>query len=124
MTLVLEQRALPRWRSTRDGRDRLDLVTDAVDLDASLFWADRIRYRPGDTAAKHFHVGCDQVFVVLEGRGLLYVDGEGHRLEAGATAIVHAHEVHWFVNDGDAEFSFVEFWSPPPQETVWITDDT
>jgi hypothetical protein len=33
-------------------------------------------------------------------------------------------EVHWFENDSPALFSFVEFWSPPPTETVWTQDDT
>ena len=37
---------------------------------------------------------------------------------------MRADEVHWFENDTDSEFSFVELWAPPPEDTVWITDDT
>jgi len=33
-------------------------------------------------------------------------------------------EVHWFENDSPEEFSFLEFWAPPPTDTVWtVTGD-
>ena len=124
MARVLAKEELPQWASTRDGRDRLDLVTDEVGLGARLVRADRVVYHPGDSAARHYHAGCDHVFHVLEGSGLMYVGDERHRLRAGMTAVVRALEVHWFENDTDADFAFVEFWAPPPDETVWLTDDT
>jgi hypothetical protein len=32
--------------------------------------------------------------------------------------------VHWFENDTGENFSFVEFWAPPPTETIWtVTGD-
>jgi len=31
--------------------------------------------------------------------------------------------LNWFENDSQANFTFVEFWAPPPVETIWITDD-
>jgi len=41
------------------------------------------------------------------------------RLEAGMSALVAPGEVHWFENDSPEEFSFLEFWAPPPTDTVW-----
>jgi mannose-6-phosphate isomerase-like protein (cupin superfamily) len=35
------------------------------------------------------------------------------------SALVGPGEVHWFRNDTDENFSFVEFWAPPPSGTVW-----
>src|SRR5689334_1066947 len=115
---------LPHLVSTRDTRDRLDLVTDDVPVGAKAIRADRIIYHPGDTAAAHYHTGCHHVFCVLAGSGLLY-DGEpAHRLETGDRALVGPGEVHWFENDTGENFSFVEFWAPPPAETVWtVTGD-
>jgi quercetin dioxygenase-like cupin family protein len=110
---------LPRLVSTRDTRDRLDLVTENVPVGARLIRADRIVYHPGDTAAAHYHTDCHHVFCVLAGSGLLYADDEAHRLEAGDSALVGPGEVHWFENDRQEEFSFVEFWAPPPVQTVW-----
>jgi len=56
---------------------------------------------------------------VLAGSGLLYADGQANRLAAGMSALVTPGEVHWFRNDTDEDFSFVEFWAPPPTGTIW-----
>ncbi len=116
---VLAAAELPHLVSTRDTRDRLDLVTDDVPVGAKLIRADRIIYHPGDTAAAHYHTDCHHVFCVLAGSGLLYSDDAAHRLNAGDSALVGPGEVHWFENDRAEEFSFVEFWAPPPADTVW-----
>ena len=113
---------LPHLVSTRDTRDRLDLVTDDVPVGARTMRADRIVYHPGDTAAAHYHTDCHHVFCVLAGSGLLYTDGEANRLKAGMSALVGPGEVHWFENDSGENFSFVEFWAPPPTGTVWTVE--
>jgi quercetin dioxygenase-like cupin family protein len=115
---------LPHLVSTRDTRDRLDLVTENVPVGARAVRADRIIYHPGDTAAAHYHTDCHHVFCVLAGSGLLYDGERAHRLAAGDSALVGPGEVHWFENDRQEEFSFVEFWAPPPTETIWtVTGD-
>ena len=115
---------LPHLVSTRDTRDRLDLVTGDVPVGASRIRADRIVYHPGDTAAAHYHTDCHHVFCVLTGSGLLYTDGQASRLEAGMSALVGPGEEHWFEDDTKENFSFVEFWAPPPAATVWtVTGD-
>jgi len=119
--MTLDQ--LPHLHSTRDTRDRLDLVTDNVKLGAKFIRADRIIYHPGDTAARHYHTDCHHLFYVLYGNGLLHVDSGHYRLTPGTVAVVAPSEVHWFENDTQENFSFVEFWGPPPKETVWLTDD-
>jgi mannose-6-phosphate isomerase-like protein (cupin superfamily) len=113
---------LPHLVSTRDTRDRLDLVTDDVPVGAKAIRADRIIYHPGDTAAAHYHTDCHHVFCVLAGSGLLYDGEHAHRLNAGDSALVGPGEVHWFENDRTEGFSFVEFWAPPPTETIWTVE--
>jgi mannose-6-phosphate isomerase-like protein (cupin superfamily) len=110
---------LPHLVSTRDTRDRLDLVTDDVPVGARAIRADRIIYHPGDTAAAHYHADCHHVFCVLAGSGLLYSGEQALRLEAGMSALVGPGEEHWFEDDKEQDFSFVEFWAPPPADTVW-----
>jgi mannose-6-phosphate isomerase-like protein (cupin superfamily) len=114
---------LPHLHSTRDTRDRLDLVTDKVKLGAQFIRADRIIYHPGVTAAKHYHTDCHHLFYVLYGNGILHVDDGNYRLSPGMVAVVAPSEVHWFENDTQENFAFVEFWGPPPKETVWVTED-
>ena len=38
-------------------------------------------------------------------------------------AVIMPEEIHWFENDSGANFKFIEFWAPPPVETVWIEED-
>jgi quercetin dioxygenase-like cupin family protein len=123
MAKLFAKHQLPHFASTRDTRDRLDLVTENVPVDATRLRADRIIYHPGDTCAKHYHVDSYQVFVVLEGEGLVFTPAGSHRLRAGMTAIVAPEEIHWFENDTTENFIFVEFWAPQPSETVWIVED-
>lgn len=112
---------LPHLHSTRDTRDRLDLVTENVPgLAPQAMRADRIVYHPGDTAARHYHTDCHHLFYVLRGHGVLHVDAASFPLGPGSVAIVEPNEVHWFSNDSDADFAFVEFWAPPPKQTVWV----
>jgi quercetin dioxygenase-like cupin family protein len=103
---------LPHLVSTRDTRDRLDLVTDEVPVGAQLLRADRITYHPGDTAAAHYHQDCHHVFCVLAGTGLLHTGAEPTRLTGGMSVLVEPGETHWFGNDSGEDFSFAEFWAP------------
>jgi mannose-6-phosphate isomerase-like protein (cupin superfamily) len=123
MAKLFTRDQLPHFDSTRDTRDRMDLLTDNVPVGATRLRADRIIYHPGDTCAKHYHIGCHHLFVVLEGEGLIYgVDGS-YRLKPGMVAAVAPEEIHWFENDTGDNFKFVEFWAPPPLETIWIVED-
>lgn len=122
MAKVIPSAELPRLTSTRDTRDRIDLVTEEtfglVDLKA-----DRITYHPGDTAAAHFHRDCKHFFFVLEGSGVLHAGDRDESLAPGDVAMVEENEVHWFENPHDHDFSFIELWVPAPSDTVWVVAD-
>lgn len=122
MSHVMRFDDLPRLQSTRDGRSRIDLVTEDLWGFTDL-QADHITYRPGDTAAAHFHVGARHMWFVDAGRAELHVAGAVYELARGDVATAGDGEVHWFDNTGDVDFSFYELWVPAPTETVWIRDD-
>jgi quercetin dioxygenase-like cupin family protein len=123
MARVFTRDQLPHFSSTRDTRDRLDLIKGEFPVEKPRLYADRIIYHPGDTAAKHYHIGSQHVFVALEGEGNLLTPEGPRRLKPGYVAILLPEEIHWFENDTPANFTFVEFWAPPPAETIWVTDD-
>lgn len=123
MAKLFPEEKLPHFDSTRDTRDRLDIVKDSIPVGAKLLHADRVLYHPGDTCAKHYHIACHHVFYVLSGEGWLYTPEGSYRLKPGMTAIVQPEELHWFENDTDKNFVFVEFWTPPPKETIWVVED-
>ena len=123
MARLFTRAELPHFDSTRDTRDRLDLVTENVPVDATRIRADRIIYHPGDTCAKHYHVGSYQVFVMLDGEGSLFTPSGEEPLKPGMMAIVAPEEIHWFENKTAANFSFVEFWAPRATRTEWVVED-
>jgi quercetin dioxygenase-like cupin family protein len=121
MGRVIRDKDLPRLRSTRDQRARVDLFTADL-FGTDVLKADRITYEPGDTAAAHYHEDCKHVFFVTEGRGELR-GAEGEPVEplaAGDVALVEEGEVHWFANPHQERFSFIELWVPTPSKTVWV----
>ncbi|MFQ5861138.1 MAG: cupin domain-containing protein [Dehalococcoidia bacterium] len=122
MAQVLTWEQLPRFDSTRDGRARIDIINAEL-MGVDTVRGDIIVYRPGDSAAKHYHADADHFFYVLRGSGRLYVNGQEHALGPGSVVRVEAGEVHWFENPTQEEFSFLELWVPAPQETVWIDEN-
>ncbi|MDX1748296.1 MAG: cupin domain-containing protein, partial [Halobacteriales archaeon] len=85
--------------------------------------ADHITYRPGDTAAAHYHVGASHIWFVDSGRGVFHVDDRSYEVSEGDVATAGDGEIHWFENPGDEPFSFYELWVPAPKETIWIRED-
>lgn len=123
MARVLRKDQLPRYDSTRDGRDRLDLIKNGVPVESALIQADRIIYHPDDTCAKHYHVGAYHVFVMLYGEATICTPLGCQTFGKGQVAVIQPEEVHWFENHSGENYAFVEFWAPPPSETVWIVED-
>lgn len=123
MAHVQKSEKLPRLHSTRDTRDRIDLVTKDIFPTTDLK-ADRITYHPGDTAAAHRHPDSKHFFFILDGEGILHADSAEIELEAGDVVMLDEGEVHWFENRSEANFEFIELWVPaPPTPTVWVSQD-
>lgn len=125
MTKILRSEDQPRFRSTRDTRDRVDLVNREL-FGTEDFIADRITMHPGDTSARHYHPISNQYVFVLEGRGYTVdEDGTRHDVRAGDVHMVEAGKVHSGGNDSDEDYVFIELWSPPygDPKSVFVTDD-
>lgn len=122
MAKAISAADLPRLQSTRDTRDRIDLVTEDI-FGLTDLKADRITYHPGDTAAAHYHLDCKHFFFVLNGQGILHTGEDSISLAPGDVALVDENEVHWFENPHDADFTFIELWVPAPGDTVWVDPD-
>jgi quercetin dioxygenase-like cupin family protein len=123
MAKLFKKEDLPHFDSTRDGRDRMDLVTDNVPVGATQIEADRIIYHPGDTCAKHYHLDVYHLFVMLDGEATICTPLGCQTFLPGQVAIIKPEEVHWFENRSDANYRFVEFWAPHRTDTVWTIED-
>jgi mannose-6-phosphate isomerase-like protein (cupin superfamily) len=122
MPSVIKAKDLPRLRSTRDGRDRIDLVTEEL-FGFTDLKADFIRYYPGDTAAAHYHVGARHVWFITEGAAVAHIGDDTFDVSEGDVVTAGDGEVHWFHNTGDEPFAFYELWVPAPTETIWVVAD-
>ena len=123
MAKVLKKDQLPHFDSTRDGRDRLDLVKNGIPAPTTHIQADRVIYHPDDTCAKHYHVGAYHVFILLYGESTICSPLGCKTFSQGQAAVIQPEEIHWFENHSGENYAFVEFWAPPPSETVWIVED-
>lgn len=122
MPHVIRATDRPVLDSTRDGRLRIDLVTQDM-FGFNDLKADYIRYQPGDTAAPHYHVGARHIWFIAEGGGIYHVNDDTYEIGTGDVVTAGDGEVHWFENPHDDFFGFYELWVPAPTETVWVTDD-
>ena len=62
----------------------------------------------------HYHEGYDEVYYVLDGRGELSIDGEGHSLRPGAVAVIPRgipHSLEATSQDG-GRLKFIIFGTP------------
>ena len=123
MKKIIQKKDLPHFVSTRDNRERLDLITENTQCNKKYIRADRIIYHQGDTCAKHFHKKSHHVFYILEGEGLIFNNESKQNLKPGMVIVVDPDEIHWFENKNDSKLKFIEFWIPPPSKTIWIDDD-
>ncbi len=122
MARIVRSEDRPLLESTRDTRDRIDLITEDL-FDTVEIRADIITYHAGDTAAAHYHADATHYFIVQEGTSLLHAGDESSEVGSGDVVMIPPNEVHWFENTGGQDFSFIELWVPAPVETVWVTDD-
>lgn len=61
-----------------------------------------LRMEPGEVHGRHSHDLGHEIFLILEGRCRMEIDGEAAVLEAGQICIAYAHQLHQASNPFDA----------------------
>lgn len=69
---------------------------------------------PGQEQRPHTHGGQDKIYVVLEGRARVTVEGQEETLEAGEAVVAPAGKAHGVKNAGDAPLLALVVVTPPP----------
>jgi len=62
---------------------------------------------------ENYHADSDQWLFVVSGTGVVTVDGDTHRVDAGDLVRIEAGERHGIENDGDEALETVNFYTPP-----------
>ncbi len=74
---------------------------------------------PGDQTRRHHHRVSEEIYYVVEGRGLVEIDGEKRLLEVGDAVLIPINAWHQITNTGEGDLRFLCTCSPP-----WTADDT
>ena len=108
----------PVLDSEFDARKRIYLVTPKL-CDTTVVKGEMILYPAGTEAANHHHEGADHFQYILRGTATFYLNEQPHRVNAGDTVYIYENERHYFVNDGDGEMAFIEYFVPGKFTTIW-----
>jgi len=115
----VDWRAEPTLDSEHDGRKRIYLVTPTL-FGTRAVKGEMIIYPPGAEAANHHHEGAEHFQYFISGRGTALLSEEPHPVRAGDTLYNYEFERHNFVNDGDENMVFVEYFVPAECRTIWV----
>lgn len=99
------------WRESNQMRV---LNTDlGKQLEAGALGARLWRLQPGQASTKHRHRRQQELYVPLEGRGRVRIDGETLELEPLDALLVEPDSVRQIFNDTDAEVLWLVVGAPP-----------
>jgi len=115
----VDWRAEPTLDSEHDARKRIYLVTPTL-FGTRAVKGEMIIYPPGTEAANHHHEGAEHFQYFISGRGTALLSEEPHPVRAGDTLYNYEFERHNFVNDGDENMVFVEYFVPAECRTIWV----
>jgi len=118
MAKIARAADLPRALSHRDGRTRVDLVTEET-FGTTDVKADWVTYPDGGDAPAHYHTGSRHYFFVVAGSGTFVGQNETFPIATGDVIMSEEKEMHAFTSDAGAQLQFIELWVPAPTETIW-----
>lgn len=118
----VDWRAEPMLDSEHDARKRIYLVTPTL-FGTRAVKGEMIIYPPGTQASNHHHEGAEHFQYIISGRGTALLSEEPHPVRAGDTLYNYEFERHNFVNDGDENLVFVEYFVPAECRTVWVNPE-
>ncbi len=81
------------------------------------FFLDVYCLRPGQAQMPHAHAGSDKVYLVLEGRPTVELDGESRELREGDAVLCPAGSSHGVRNGGATDARVLVLMTPLPERT-------
>jgi quercetin dioxygenase-like cupin family protein len=78
----------------------------APDEMAGVLMATRIALEPGASVGEHLHPETEELYLVLEGQGVGFLDGESFAVGPGDAWLCKAGHTHGVTNSGKAPLAF------------------
>lgn len=94
-------------RRTHPAHDGIGSVQSARplegdDFETDLMFVDYVEVPPGATIGHHRHGDDEELYFVIEGAGLMEVDGSEHRVHTGDLILNRRGAAHGLANDSSA----------------------
>ncbi len=77
-------------------------------LDELAYKVKRITVLPGKRLSYQKHFRRKEHWVVVEGKGVVTIDGKDHHIEKGETIDIPQEAAHRMANKGDVDLTFIE----------------
>ena len=71
---------------------------------------------PGGRTSSHVHLKEEEPWYIVEGQGLLIVDGHEMKVEKDTVIVVLPGEYHQITNTGQTEMKILWIYTPPGEE--------
>ena len=84
-------------------------IFDKNDFKSSLQFLHETSIMPNSTIGYHKHSGNEEIYYIVEGKGLMEVDGEEKVVGHGDAVITHSGSSHGLKNIGDKELKILVF---------------
>ncbi len=79
----------------------------------------RIVIPPGKSSSAHYHKLSQETYYILQGEGLMDIDGESHVLHPGTACTILPGENHLIENQGIVDLEFLAVCVP-----AWVPEDS
>jgi mannose-6-phosphate isomerase-like protein (cupin superfamily) len=77
---------------------------------------------PGGTY--HYHPGSENVYIVLQGTGVMVAEGQEHTLRKDDVVFIPAGARHSLSARGDQDFVIIEIYAPTPVQFIPVDRDS
>jgi mannose-6-phosphate isomerase-like protein (cupin superfamily) len=118
--LIRDLRESPRFRA-KDGTDICELLhpdrEEGISMGYSLAHA---ILGPGEASAPHRLKSSSEVYFILEGRGIMHIDGESAGVGPGQAVYIPPGSIQHIKNVGGGPLVFMCMVSPPWREEELI----
>lgn len=83
------------------------------------------RVEPGKTTKFHYHQNSEEIYVILEGEGVMEIEEEKRRVKKGDHVLIPPGKRHRIKNVGKEALIFLCFSTPPysHDDTVLLEDE-
>lgn len=117
---IFHESSMDEMDSAHDGRSKHLLINGQVVPDAGDILVDVVEYGPEVSCPLHYHEGTTHFFYILDGEGVLEVDGEEIDLERGSVAWIGEGDPHrLYAREGEG-MTVLEYFSNGDHETEWV----